>query len=136
MDDEAEIPRAHEYYMQLPPFNPTTSRFMGSELDIRYKADPGQWVMDGELPPEEIEIREILAASIFLSGQIRLRDWLFRGTGRLAKVRELNQRLMSLAHANESYRAAFSRIANSESVSHVIRDRLKSLLDKSSSVAA
>lgn len=140
-DTDGAIPFPDERYAAMRPFDPNYTfrddegnvcRTIAHPLDERYVIDPGAYVGEGELPPEELQIRHTLLAAVGLESQLSFWEKLFGILGRPSPAYlaayDMEMRLRRLIDRGPTYRAAFCRLANSETVPKSIRRMLAALV--------
>ncbi|EAM5005941.1 hypothetical protein EIM70_22650 [Salmonella enterica] len=94
------------------------SRFLLTELDTQYLEIPGDWVEEGEIPEEEMEVRRYLAGFKMASDKVNS----FGCLSRLFKSEEyraykemfdiMSNKLLELVNKTPEHKAALHRIVN------------------------
>jgi hypothetical protein len=113
---------------QTPDSEGNVFRHINDPLDERYVVEPTDHFSSGSLPPEEIQVRDALTATVLLRSEVGIwefwRSQLFKPTEKYKAALKMQRKLTNLCSKNEKYRAAFKRLANSKCLNNSLRNEL------------
>lgn len=140
---EDNIPRPESYYKTLPAFDRTlvfydndgrVLRHIIDPLDETYSTEPTDYYVKGSIPPEEMEVRDVLLASTFYRARISTWEFwkslLFKPTESYLVTRDIQRRLNNLPRKSPEHRAAFCRLANGEALNPGLRTELRRIIER------
>ncbi|EQO56150.1 hypothetical protein G718_04971 [Escherichia coli HVH 43 (4-2173468)] len=110
------------------------SEYLNDPLDEHYQIEPGEWVEEGAIPDEELEVRKQLAALKLCEERLRKCGFFWRlfnseeYKGYLHIAKTVNDNLMKLVNRTPQHKAAIRRIVNSMPESNGGRESLKDFL--------
>jgi hypothetical protein len=125
-----------------PPFDPALVafkddagaeyRYINSPLDMVYANEPCDHCLAGTLPPEEMEVRRLLAVTILYRNRVSWFDFWWsqfvKPTKTYSASVEYFRKLEELCAKSREHRAAFCRISNSDQVGPGLRHELKRVI--------
>lgn len=110
------------------------SKYLNDPLDERYLIEPGEYVEEGTIPDEELEVRKQLATLKLCEERLRKCGFFWRlfnseeYRGYLHITKTVNDNLMALVNRTPQHKAAIRRIVNSMPESNGGREALKDFL--------
>ncbi|HBY4457303.1 TPA: hypothetical protein MIU32_22270 [Klebsiella pneumoniae] len=112
----------------------TYSKYLNNPLDERYLIEPGEYVEEGAIPHEELEVSKQLAALKLCEDRLRKCGFFWRlfnseeYKGYLHIAKTVNDNLMRLVNRTPQHKAAIRRIVNSMPENNGGRESLKDFL--------
>lgn len=142
IDNNGGIPRPEAYYRFLPAFDPSLTfadnnrhelRHILNPLDEAYSTELWDHYQNGSLPPEEVEVRDVLLATVYLRSKAQKvgfwRSLFSKPTEAVSAAKNMQKRLESLVNKSPEHRAAFCRLANGEALVPGLRKELRGMID-------
>lgn len=110
------------------------SKYLNDPLDEHYRLEPGEYVEEGAIPDEKLEVRKQLAALKLCEERLRKCGFFWRlfnseeYKGYLHIAKTVNDNLMQLVNRTPQHKAAIRRIVNSMPESNGGREALQDFL--------
>lgn len=110
------------------------SKYLNNPLDERYLIEPGEYVEEGAIPDEELEVRKQLAALKLCEERLRKCGFFWclfnseENKGYLHIAKTVNDNLMKLVNRTPQHKAAIRRIVNSMPENNGGRESLKDFI--------